>query len=56
MLTMHLPALGQVGFSVLFCLFILEDFATLLCMFVHAAMVVDGLKDYLIILPLCLMA
>jgi hypothetical protein len=25
-------------------------------MFVHAAMVVDGLKDYLIILPLCLMA
>ena len=38
-------------FSVLFSLFILEDFATLLCVFVHAATVVDGLEDYPIVVP-----
>ena len=35
----------------LFSLFILEDFATLLCVFIRAATVVDGLKDYPIVVP-----
>ena len=49
--TTYHPLRVESRFSVLFCLFILEDFAALLRAFVRAATVVDGLEDYPIVLP-----